>query len=151
MKEHEIVTESQRIIYDQVNEIWSRIRSVLMELGYKGDKIAYRKDKMLESNNLDVGLAWLKIFEREQVTEYVKAKTLVPATVWEMYKATNTTGTYEQKRLAAAKRNLIEVWRTRPSILRRDNVKDARTKNPASGKGFTGITVPTHKKSGRLR
>jgi hypothetical protein len=123
---------------DELNILWSEIRNILVkEFNAKGDNIAYKKDKLIEGVHLDVAIVWLKNFLAKECQDYLKAKKVVPDTVWAAYKATNTKGTWEQKNLREKKLKLKDAWKSRPSILRRDNVADARTKNKASGKGYT--------------
>lgn len=137
-KELQALEDQHSEMYKKVSEVWSEIRSFLMSLGLKGDNIAYSKEKLLQGSNLNVAYEWLVLFRDREIATYKKTLKLVPDTVWAAHKAFNNKRAYEVKKLAADKKAVISMWKTRPSILWRPaSVKDARTKDSATGKGYT--------------
>lgn len=133
---------------EQISQLVSELRNVLLEVGIKPTGIAFKKEKIEQApeKQQEHALAWLKGFKDVYVRDYQKAKSLVPKLTQAMYELSKLSyKTYEEDEVKESRLHLIEAWRKRPAILQRNaNVKDGKTgagfKSPATKGNKSGAS-----------
>lgn len=122
--------------------LYETVRPRLQELGLKMTKLAYNRKKIDSASERELQncITWLEAFIDVRIKELDRAIGLVPAEMWERYKAMGAEGLREQRIREQAEKDMLNDWRCRPDLLRR-NLDEPH------GKGKNKRTAPGHHKS----